>query len=413
MANVGYYSMTAGQGAAFQVNEITETGDTAINVTVPNAAGLAGLDSLYVVNPSNSNFGTEYMANMSAISAAVSGGMTLMIFDRYVTNAHTILPGGAAITTLRNFSDATNVNVAAGAPAAFANGAHGTIDDSTFDGGDYSTHGYAQLSSLPPGAVPLLTTGDPNHVVAFSYLYGGGHVFYSTIPLDFYSSWANPAITPAEINTLFGNLLDILCFTRGVRIDTPEGPRRVEDLRAGDRVLVRDGTAKPIRWIASTRCGPEDLARNPRLLPVRIAAGALGADLPRRDLLVSRQHRILLRSKVAGRMFGQDEVLVAAVRLTCMPGVAVDEEVGEVEYFHLLLGQHELIRAEGALTESMFAGREALQSVPAEAREELLGLFPELAEGECPPAAAYIPERVRQIRLLERHAKNGLGLAVP
>ncbi|WP_342773352.1 Hint domain-containing protein [Paracoccus luteus] len=38
----------------------------------------------------------------------------------------------------------------------------------------------------------------------------------------------------------------------------------------------------------------------------------LGADAPSRDLRVSRQHRVPVRPKTAHRMFGTNEVLVAA-----------------------------------------------------------------------------------------------------
>ena len=143
MATVGYYSMTAGQGQASQVDEITNNGDTAVNVTIPNATQLASLDSLYVVNPSNSGFGAEYMNNLGAIAAAVNSGMNLVIFDRAVTNAQTILPGtGSTITAVRDFASGSDVNVAPGAPTSFTNGANGVIDDSTFDGVTYSNHGY-------------------------------------------------------------------------------------------------------------------------------------------------------------------------------------------------------------------------------------------------------------------------------
>ena len=105
MATVGYYSMTAGQCQASQVDEITNNGDTAVNVTIPNATQLASLDSLYVVNPSNSGFGAEYMNNLGAIAAAVNSGMNLVIFDRAVTNAQTILQGtGSTITADRKSS---------------------------------------------------------------------------------------------------------------------------------------------------------------------------------------------------------------------------------------------------------------------------------------------------------------------
>ena len=226
-ATVGSYSMTNGQGIASQVDEITNNGDIAVNVTVPNTAQLASLDSLYVVNPSNGNFGAEYMANLPDIAAAVNGGMNLIIFDRYVTNAQTILPGGSGITSLRNFASATDVNVAAGAPTAFTNGPNGVIDDTTFDGGNYSNHGYVELSSLPPGGTPLLTTSDPTHIVAFTYPVGAGNVFYSTMPIDYYTGVNNPAISPADIFTLFGNVEEILCFTRGALIETARGQGRL------------------------------------------------------------------------------------------------------------------------------------------------------------------------------------------
>ena len=38
------------------------------------------------------------------------------------------------------------------------------------------------------------------------------------------------------------------CFVSGTLIDTPHGPRRVESLRVGDRVLTRDNGEQIIRW---------------------------------------------------------------------------------------------------------------------------------------------------------------------
>ncbi len=406
MANVGYYSMSSGQGLASQVDEITNNGDTAINVTVPDAAQLASLDSLYVVNPSNGSFGAEYLANLAAIDTAVNNGMNLIIFDRYVTNANTILPGnGSSITVLRDFSDSSNVNVAAGAPSSFTNGPNGVIDDSTFDGGNSSSHGYVELSSLPPGATALLTTGDPTHVVAFTYPVGSGNVFYSTMPIDYYTGTNHSAITGAEIFTLFGNTTEIMCFTRGTLIQTAQGLRPIEALRVGDAIDVASGGTQPVRWISSSK--QRRLSANPKHRPVRITAGALGNGLPLRDLLVSRQHRMLVRSRVAERMFGAPEALVSAIKLTALPGIYVDESVEEVEYFHILFDQHEIVTAEGAASESLFTGPEALKSVPADARDELLALFPELAERDyTATSAAHIPSGKLQKQLVARHAKN-------
>ncbi|MEM6464441.1 MAG: right-handed parallel beta-helix repeat-containing protein, partial [Pseudomonadota bacterium] len=43
--------------------------------------------------------------------------------------------------------------------------------------------------------------------------------------------------------------VELICFARGTAIATPDGERRVEHLRIGDRVLTGDGRAVPARWI--------------------------------------------------------------------------------------------------------------------------------------------------------------------
>lgn len=402
--------MSTGSGSAFQVDEITGSGNVAVNVTVPGASELASLDSLYVVNPSNGSFGAEYISNLGAIDAAVTKGMNLIVFDRFVTNAQTILPGGSVIKSVRDFSSGSDVNVAAGAPEKFVNGPNGKITDETFDGGNYSSHGYVELSTLPKGAVPLLTTSDPEHVVAFVYPHGEGTVFYSTMPIDYYSQSNNAAITPNEIITLFGNVQQIACFVGGTGILTAHGIRRVEELQVGELLPVGSGGVLPIRWIGATRVGPFDLQRNPGLYPVRIQAGALGSDLPRRDLLVSRQHRILVASRIARRMFAKDEQLVAATSLVGLPGISMDTTFCTLRYYHILLDRHEVIWAEDVPTESLFVGAEALKSMSHAARSEVLTLFPELARGAPVPGPYPCPKGRHQRQLALRHARNGRPL---
>ena len=65
-------------------------------------------------------------------------------------------------------------------------GPGGAIMNSTLDGGNSSDHGYADISTLPSGAVPILDNANVNRAVAFSYQDGGGQVYYSSIPLDYY-----------------------------------------------------------------------------------------------------------------------------------------------------------------------------------------------------------------------------------
>ncbi|MEM9844857.1 MAG: Hint domain-containing protein, partial [Pseudomonadota bacterium] len=56
------------------------------------------------------------------------------------------------------------------------------------------------------------------------------------------------AIDNIEIKGVEGNS-NAMCLTRGALVMTDQGPRAVEDLDVGDRVLTRSRGAQPIRWI--------------------------------------------------------------------------------------------------------------------------------------------------------------------
>lgn len=209
-----------------------------------------------------------------------------------------------------------------------------------------------------------------------------------------------------SVNRVSDNFVN--CFTAGTLIDTPDGPRRVEELVAGDVVLTRDNGVQILRWTGGR---PLHLHEgNGHLRPVRIAAGALGQGTPVQDLCVSPQHRVLIRSAIARRMFGAEEVLVAAKHLVGLPGIDLDHGAETVTYLHLLLDRHEIVFSNGAATESLYTGPQALKAVPASARAEILALFPELAE-DGDGAAGPIPARMlicgRQGKqLAERHRTN-------
>lgn len=197
------------------------------------------------------------------------------------------------------------------------------------------------------------------------------------------------------------------CFTRGVIISCVNYREKIENLSVGDQITTQGSQNSTINWIGSRFITHNQLLANPKLRPVRITAGSLGHGLPERDLLVSRQHRMLISSKIAKRMFGSAEVLVPAIKLTALPGIYVDETVTEVEYFHILLENHEVIYAEGAATESLYTGAGALAALSPEAREEILTIFPELEdEAYTPEPARLIPHGRQQKRLIARHLKN-------
>ena len=202
--------------------------------------------------------------------------------------------------------------------------------------------------------------------------------------------------------------VQFVCFAEGTLIDCSNGLKPVQHLRVGDLIRTKDRGFQPIRWIGSKKINAADFAADKKLRPVRIKAGALGSGLPEQDLLISRQHRVLVRSEIARRMFGSNEVLVPAIHLISASGIEIADDVSEVEYFHLLFDRHEIIRSNGAWTESLFTGKEALKSVSKQARIEIRKLFPEVFEQDyVPEAARDVISRQRLTRsLVARHTKN-------
>lgn len=198
----------------------------------------------------------------------------------------------------------------------------------------------------------------------------------------------------------------IPCFTAGTLIETPFGKQPIETLRSGDRVLTPEGPRRLLRAY-SRRVSRAELVANPRLFPVRILSGALGQGLPARDLLVSPQHRMVVNTPIVARMFDAPEVLVAAKKLTALPGVYVEMDIESVAYIHLLFATHAIVFAEGAASETLFLGAEALDMLTPDARAEVHMLFPEVkSEDYCPRPARPIPEPRRQKALTQRMARN-------
>lgn len=201
------------------------------------------------------------------------------------------------------------------------------------------------------------------------------------------------------------------CFARGTKIETPRGEIQVEAIRAGDLVNTCDHGALPIRWVGSRLLSKKFLSRHPKHRPIRIKAGALGANTPKTDLIVSPQHRILVRSAIAQRIFGTDEVLVAAKQLLDIDGIEIAGDIEEVTYVHVMFDRHEVVIANGAMTESLFTGPEALKAVGAGAREEIFAIFPELRSRDIPMQPARFVAKGRKCRQLANcHAKNRRNL---
>ena len=205
MARVGYYDMSRGEGVASQVQGIEAAGEEAVNVKVFDPDVLADLDVLVIQNPSNRGYGAEYLANLEVINQAVANGLTLIIHDRYVKQAQKILPGGEDIKFVRNFRDGRNIELVDD-EHDIHDGVGGIVNDVSLDRGNYSSHGYAKVDSLPDGAEVILANGSEDQAVTFAFDHGEGRVIYSSIPLDYYLT-GRGSISEA-MKAYYANLID-------------------------------------------------------------------------------------------------------------------------------------------------------------------------------------------------------------
>jgi T5SS/PEP-CTERM-associated repeat protein len=148
-------------------------------------------------------------------------------------------------------------------------------------------------------------------------------------------------ISAGQFTIVGGNTVQaVSCFTAGTRVETETGPVAVEQLRIGDRVMTADGRVEPVIWIGQRAV---DCRRHPRpetVWPVRIATGAFGRNVPRRDLYLSPDHAVFV-----------DDVLVP-VKYLINGTTIVQVERSSVAYYHVELPYHELILANGLRVES-------------------------------------------------------------
>ena len=204
--------------------------------------------------------------------------------------------------------------------------------------------------------------------------------------------------------------LQFVCFAPGTGILTPEGERAVESLASGDLVVTMDSGPQPVLWVG---CRTLDFSRSPSdQKPVLVPAGALGPGTPRRPLVISPQHRVLLGSAEVRRRHGYDQALGPVKGLIGVNGIRKMAGKRRITYHTLLLRRHHVIRAEGAPVESFLPGPHAMRLLDPRQRTQvhavlpLVRFFPEIGYG--PPARPLL--RRRQVADLGRLALPGTSV---
>lgn len=201
--------------------------------------------------------------------------------------------------------------------------------------------------------------------------------------------------------------LEDICgaLARGTMIETDAGPTAIEDIDPGTLVRTVDHGLQPVRWVS--RCTPDFNARGASedFLPVRVRADTMGELRPDTDLVVSSRFRFLLSGAACRAVFGHDEMLAPVRAYTDGDGIAPIYNVHALEFFNLMFDRHQLIRANGLVTESFHPGTYGMATMPPEVRREMMRLFPHLG-GDM---AAFGPVARPRLRAFEAAALRGVA----
>jgi hypothetical protein len=224
------------------------------------------------------------------------------------------------------------------------------------DGGGGAQTGSVAIAATAPVAGSVVEAdgvlSEPSDEFTFngqSYLFqdSTGSGFIATGPglgaTSYYFS-TDPNLAGTTVTYQQSGNLDLVCFAAGTRILTVTGEVPVEALRQGERVVTLGRRGPPLSrvlWIGRRRVRLAGRRGAAELAPVRIAAGALAPNTPRRDLLVSGDHCLHI-----------DGVLVPARLLVNGTTIAPLRGLAEVVWYHVELDRHDVLIADGAAAES-------------------------------------------------------------
>ncbi|MEM7423087.1 MAG: Hint domain-containing protein [Pseudomonadota bacterium] len=313
------------------------------------------------------------------------------------------LYGGAGNDTLMGGAGNDTLTGGAGSDifVLSSGGGDDTITDfDTTDSGETVTQGagsYAlavdriDVSALDDGSGGTVTADE----VVVTQPGGAGNPQILTFPGGETVSVPDGTIDQSTPQTQFTSLVAMgvpPCFAPGTMILTARGEVPVEELRIGDLIATADNGFEPLRWIGKRTEIFRD--REDKHKPVELKAGSLGNGLPRRTLVVSPLHRMVLSGPHVQAAFGAFEVLALSKALTSCANIRRMKGKARVDYYSLLFDRHEVIFAEGTRTESFRPGHVALAGFEDHVREQIYAVYPGLRDdpvgGLGPPARPII-----------------------
>jgi Hint domain len=297
------------------------------------------VDDFYAFGPTYTEGVTVAGIDSDHVAVATNGGgtATVAIFD-IAGDANTVTasfqPFGASFTGALSISALPNGDLAVGT------GPGGASQVNIYDASQRLIDTFNPFNAAFIGGIDVAWLDSTHLAVAAQN--GGSEVnVFDVTDNEMTDSFF--AFPPPEGATLAQNAA--ACYCRGTQILTDRGERRIETLQIGDTVRTASGALRPIIWIGRRSYGGRFIMSRADILPVCIKANALGDNEPKRDLWISPHHAMYFADDNGG-------VLVEAKDLVNGKSIVQAHSVDKVEYFHIELDTHDVIIAEGALSET-------------------------------------------------------------
>ena len=319
-------------------------------VTITNQSG-------GIIASNGAKYGIDIRDEVTTLTNAgsISGGVTLasttsveghtyhfanrVIVDPGAVFSGQVVGGTAAYTTLELGSGTASVSTFTGFGTQFTS--FGTL---TFDPtSDWNVQ--VAPSNITPATINGFNRGDTIDLTGFVATNTGTLTGGTSLTLNG-SGGPNTlhfgaAVEDFIVTTSGGNTeITTICFCRDTQIGTPNGEVPVQTLKAGDIVLTAHNGPRKVTWVGT---GKVLATRGKRGIqtPVIVRRGALGDNLPHQDLHVTKAHSLYI-----------DDVLIPVEFLVNHRTILWDDHAHEVEIYHVELGSHDILIANGVPAES-------------------------------------------------------------
>jgi hypothetical protein len=350
--SVGAAGDVIGFGTIGSILPIVDAGTIEANggtLTLPQASSFSGTGTLRADASATlalQAFGSysQHIVNNGTIEAVNTGiGGTLKFTGVYIGSGAFLINGGfdAPDQTVLELASGISGNVSYDSSANY--GELLLDNPSTFSGtiGSFGNTDSIVLAGVSNAATATLI-GD---VLTLTSSVGNGSVVEQAVTLNTNSTdYSGATFSVLEVG---GNTKAIVtvtgavtCFTAGTRIMTTAGEVAVERLAAGDIVRTHfNGTAQVV-WLGHRYVNCRRHSDPMKVWPVLVSAHAFGPRMPCRDLLLSPDHAVFV-----------DNVLIPIKHLINGKTI-VQQQTNEVTYYHIELGEHDVLLADGMPAES-------------------------------------------------------------